>query len=177
MKLPKRFPTKPILISATILGIGAGATLYMVQETQPAEEKSSLIVRQDPITPVQFITPTETAGDAPATPAIEETNTNPSSNVDEQPVPPEQPQTHRFAAEMAAAGISEADFAMVEQLVLDNNGWRVYQRSADLPVWRLAHQTQGELTSQLSDVTLYVEVTYGGSWSAAHDSYVKLGNF
>ncbi|MET4003875.1 hypothetical protein ABIB48_002613 [Arthrobacter sp. UYCu511] len=177
MKLPKRFPTQLILISATILGIGAGATLYMVQETQPAEEKSSLIVKQDPLPPIQYAEPSKPVLEAPAASSVNDTTTNPSTNPEAPESPTVQPQAHKFAAEMAAAGISESDFGIVEQLVLDNNGWRVYSANPDQPIWRLARQTKGELTSQLKDVVLYVQVTYDGSWSAAQDSYVNRGNF
>lgn len=171
MKLPQRFPTKLILISATILGIGAGATLYMVNQPQPAEEKSSLIVRQDPIGPMQEA---ETVVDAPEAPVIVEANTNPSSNTEAQPEPPVQPEAHRYAAEMAAAGISESDFVAVDALVLAPYGWRVLPTPENNFVWRLSHQTQGTLTEKLSQVKLYVEVTYEGSFQEALDT-ARLG--
>ncbi|MFJ6416497.1 hypothetical protein [Paeniglutamicibacter sp. NPDC091659] len=177
MKLPKRFPTKLILISAAIIGMGAGATTYMVQQQEPREEQLAIRVTSGAVDPADTSAPNEPVLEAAEAPVVEETVTNPSPTVEEQPAPAEQSQTYAFAAEMAAAGISEADFGTVTTMTLDQSGWRLMQRSGDKPVWRLAQQTRGTLTEQLQQVNHYVQVTYGGSWSAAHDSYVNRGNF
>lgn len=183
MKLPKRFPTKLILISAAVIGIGAGATLYMVQE--PQSETSTSHNSVQPSNEVQSI-PVEdqsmeqsvpvTSPEAPQTTEDLETNTNPPTESETQETAPEEP-AHAFAAEMTAAGIAPADFDTVDRLVLNPAGWRVIPFQDRTFTWRMARQVQGSLTNKLEQLKAYVDYYYGGDFSKALETANLRGNF
>lgn len=178
MKLKKAFPTKTILISAILIGIGAGATTYMVNPPEQANDNASIRIAdedRDKVnetgTPIQV----ETAPEKPVAETPTETTTNPPAEPEAPTAPPAQPQTYKWSAEMNAAGIAPADHGYATDMVLEDSGWRMMVR--ERPIWHLARQTQGTLTEQLSQVNQYVEVTYNGDWAAAHAKYVAVRNF
>lgn len=178
MKIPKRTSVKTILISAIVLGIGAGATLYMIEEPEEQPDNSSIQIRLEEPQPEPVVTPSvdDVEPSEPVSePVVNETTTNPTPPAPTQPSAPEQPQTYLFADEMEAAGIEEADFNYVTEMVLDTNGWRLAHRGK--PVWHKAHQTPGTLTERLAQVNKYVTVMYEASWTKAHEAYVSTGNF
>ncbi|MDP9694481.1 UNVERIFIED_ORG: type IV secretory pathway VirB10-like protein [Arthrobacter globiformis] len=180
MKIRKQLAAKTILISAIIMGMGAGATAYMVKPLKPAQDKGNASIQiadedRDKIN--QKAVPGKVS--APEAPVVAEkpaeTTTSPVAEP-EAPVEPEtKPQTYKWADEMNAAAIAAADHGYVTDMVLEDFGWRVVMR--DKPVWHLARQTQGTLTEQLVQVNKYVEARYAGSWAAAHGEYVSKGNF
>lgn len=181
MKIKKVIPTKLILISAVIIGIGAGATAYMVKPLkQPNQAKGNASIRvadedRHKVNEQAIPGQVQAAPEAPVAESPTETTTNPVAGP-EAPVAAETtPQTYKWAAEMNAAGIAAADHGYVTDMVLEDFGWRVVMR--DKSVWHLARQTQGTLVEQLVQVNKYVEVRYAGSWVAAHSEYVSKGNF
>ncbi|NQD42377.1 hypothetical protein [Glutamicibacter halophytocola] len=187
MKLPKPIPTKLILTSALILGIGAGATLYMVQN--PTEEQASqfepvvLITEQQ--APVVEETSTESIAKATleAAPELEaiETSTTSTQAAEGQESAPTEPveQEFPFAADMRAAGIEEKDFETVYALVLAPYGWRMMPTPENNFVWRLAYQLHNipTLEKKLASFKKYIELTYGGDFSKALETARTRGNF
>jgi hypothetical protein len=180
MKMKKVIPTKLILISAVLIGIGAGATAHMVKPLKPEQANDNASIRiavedRDKVNEQAIPGQVQTAPEAPVAEAPAETTTNPVVGP-EAPVEPEaQPRTYKWAAEMNAAGIAAADHGYVTDMVLEDSGWRMMVR--EKPIWHLARQTQGTLIEQLTQVNNYVEVRYAGSWAAAHSEYVSRGNF
>ncbi|NHW45939.1 hypothetical protein HAV21_03380 [Paenarthrobacter sp. MSM-2-10-13] len=168
---------KPLLISAvTAAIIGAGVITYMNQEQPKPEENQAVQIQARDSSAVTH----ESTSDSPQPQDTQPVAVEPAPIVAEpvptpSPAPVEQAELYVFAAEMAAAGFAEADYRYVNEMVLDAQGWRTFQR--DKPVWHLARRTQGTLTEQLSQVKLYVQVNYGGDWAAAHSKYVTVGNF
>ena len=171
---------KPLLISAvTVAVLGAGVIVYMNQEQpKPEENRAVQVEARDPNTvthvstsenPKPEDTPPVVVEPAPIVPEPAPTP------APEASTPVQQTEPYVFGAEMAAAGIAEADYGYVTDMVLDAQGWRTFQR--DKPAWHLARRTQGTLTEQLSQVKLYVEVNFGGDWAAAHAKYVAVGQF
>lgn len=168
---------KPLLISAvTVAFLGAGVIIYMNQEQPKPEENRAIHVEaRDPST-VTHVTTSDNPQpeDTPAV-VVEQAPIVAEPAPTPPPAPVQQTEPYAFAAEMAAAGIAEADYGYVTDMVLDAQGWRTFQR--DKPVWHLARRTQGTLTEQLSQVKLYIEVTYGGDWAAANSKYMTVGYF
>ncbi|MDQ0869011.1 hypothetical protein QFZ70_001484 [Arthrobacter sp. V1I9] len=168
---------KPLLISAvTVAVLGAGVIIYMNQEQPKPEENQAVQIQAREPSAVTH----ESTSDRPQPQDTPPVVVEPAPIVTEPaptppPAPVQQLEPYTFAAEMAAAGIAEADYGYVTDMVLDAQGWRTFQR--DKPVWHLARRTQGTLTEQLSQVKLYVEVNFGGDWAAAHAKYVTVGQF
>jgi hypothetical protein len=178
MKIKKVLPTKSILISAILIGIGAGATTYMVNPPEQANDNASIRIAdedRDKVNETGIPIQVETVPETPVVQAAAETTTNPSTDAEAPTAPAAQPQTYKWSAEMNAAGIAPADHGYVTDMVLEDFGWRMAVR--EKPVWQLARQTQGTLTEQLVQVNKYVEVRYAGSWAAAHTDYMSKGNF
>lgn len=180
IKIKKVIPTKLILISATIIGMGAGATAYMVKPLEKQHDKGNASIRiadedKSKINPDAVPGETEAIQEAPVAQEPAETTTSPVIGP-EAPVEDEtQPQTYKWAAEMTAAGIDTADHGYATEMVLEDFGWRVVMR--EKPVWHLARQTHGTLTEQLVQANKYVEARYDGSWADAHQAYLSMGNF
>lgn len=176
MTIAKAIPTKQILISAIIIGMGAGVTAHMVKPLpEQAKSNSSIRIADEDRDKVNE---DATPGQAETTPVAEtpaETTTNPVTEPEAPTEPETQPQTYKWAAEMNAAGIAAADHGYATDMVLEDFGWRMTVR--EKPLWHLARQTQGTLTEQLAQVNKYVEVRYEGSWATAHGEYVSKGNF
>lgn len=184
MRLPRRLPTKLILISAVFIGIGAGATLYMVQETQseapashnsaqPTSESKSISVDDQSMEQSVLVA----SSDAPQATEPIEANTNPPAEPMTQETAPDAPKAHAFASEMVAAGIAESDFDTVDRLVLNPAGWRVIPFQDRPFTWRLARQVQGSLTNKLKHLKSYVDYYYGGDFSKALETANLRGNF
>jgi hypothetical protein len=142
------------------MGMGAGATAYMVRPLKPAQDKGNASIQiadedRDKINQ-EAVPGNVSAPEAPvvaAKPA--ETTTSPVTEPEAPVEPQAKPQTYKWAAEMTAAGIAAADHGYVTDMVLEDSGWRLVMR--DKTVWHLARQTQGTLTEQLIQVNKYVE--------------------
>lgn len=180
MKLPKRLPVKTILISATVIGMGAGATLYMVQD-QEAELNKAIVspqkheikaegkpeVTSEPVLPVQ------------EAPAVIEPTVNPTEAPNDVEEPVATPNSQLFANEMRSAGIEEKDFEAAYALFLNQVGWRLTPTPEHQFVWRLAFQLRPvpTLTEKLQSAKRYIDLTYGGDFNKALESVSTRGNF
>lgn len=180
MKLPKRLPVKTILISATVIGMGAGASLYMVQEQEP-ELNNAVVSTQ------RIESKAEGKADVSSEPVLvvqeEPEVIEPTANPQEAPVvaqePVATPNSQLFANEMRAAGIEEKDFEAAYALFLNQVGWRLTPTPEHQFVWRLAFQLRPvpTLTEKLQSAKRYIDLTYGGDFNKALESVHARGNF
>lgn len=180
MKIRKQISAKPMLISAAIVGMGAGVIADMVKPLEKQHDKGNASIRiadEDKDKINQDAVPGETKAiqEAPVVPAPAKTTKSPVTEPEAPVEAQTRPQTYKWAAEMSAAGIDVADHGYVTDMVLEDFGWRMVMR--EKPVWHLARQTQGTLTEQLVQVSKYVEVRYVGVWAAAHAEWLSTGHF
>lgn len=176
MKLPKRLPIKSILISATVIGMGAGATLYMVQEEEPVLNNAQVSTQKPE--PKPEVAP-EPVVDVQEAPNVAQTTANLPEAPSDVEEPVATPNSQIFANEMRAAGIEEKDFEAAYALFLNQVGWRLTPTPEHQFVWRLAFQLRPvpTLTEKLQSAKRYIDLTYGGDFNKALESVHTRGNF
>ncbi|MEB0287214.1 hypothetical protein QN355_11680 [Cryobacterium sp. 10S3] len=109
---------------------------------------------------------------APAAPAVDTAIPAAAPVAAVAPAATVQP-AYTYSAEMSAAGVSQADYGYVTDMVLGDHGWRTVGPA----LWKYATRNASEgLFWNLQRVDHYVSITYG-SWAAAHDAWVSGGDF
>lgn len=132
-------------------------------QSEPGIKPSTQVVSQAETLPEQ--TKEETVVSPAPTPEAQSTSS--------EPAPAQAPVAYKWAAEMAAAGIAEADYGHVTALLLDDNGWT----GGNGFTWQKAHSVYGrELVYQLYYANRWI-ANYQGGWAEAHALVDKAGNF
>ena len=157
----------------TVALLGAGVTTAMT-------------VKQDKQTPVSHTQPVEKPAkkqeikeaivSAPE-PVLVEQPPQSQPTLQEEPVaPPVEPQTYKWADQMAAAGIAPEHYAFVTDMVLTDDGWRLFGNR----VWQGAGRAWAVCHSDLSLCITHANewvLRHHGSWEQANYIWNRAGNF
>lgn len=165
-----------IVLSSVGIAMLSGAGVFAYNVNQPdkplvsvAEEKEPEVASVEKVEKVKLEEPKL---------EITEKTTAPVAQIVQEPDPVPQveepaPVTYKWAAEMEAAGISESDYGIVSQLVLDDNGWVRAGRNAWYKggeCWMLYHN----MVSCLKYADAEIKNT-AGTWQNASKRWLTIG--
>jgi hypothetical protein len=156
---------KKLIITASILSLTfVGLSIYTSNPVKPTKVTASTVVEKE-----QTVAPVAPEVVAQPAPVEEATPVQPQVTQVEQEV------TYKWAKEMSEAGISESDYALVTEMLLDDNGWRTTGER----VWYKSTRTigAGTLVGNLKFANDWVIAGYNGSWSQANQRFINSGNF
>jgi hypothetical protein len=159
-------------VGVVLTGAGVASAATIQNQVNSANTEQVVEQQEEPVKAVE-IKEMKKIEEEPAKPveAPQSVSNEPTAPVVTQSEPveaPAQPQ-YKFAAEMAAAGIAEADYGLASDYLLDDNGWIRSGANA----WSKAsecHAMYNDIVACLTYANNNVK-TYWGTWANARANW------